>query len=59
MTTSSATSQSDQHHHARLRLVTGFLPAPQLGKAAEALHGLIELAEMSGRSGRTGKTDLN
>jgi hypothetical protein len=30
-----------------------------LGKAAEALHGLIELAEMIGRSGRAGKTDLN
>ena len=33
--------------------------AAGLGKAAEALHGLIELAEMTGRSGRTGKTDLN
>ena len=33
--------------------------AAELGKAAEALHGLIELAEMTGRSGRTGKTDLN
>jgi hypothetical protein len=33
--------------------------AVELGKAAEALHGLIELAEMTGRSGRTGKTDLN
>ena len=31
----------------------------ELGKAAEALHGLIELAEMTGRSGRTGKTDLS
>ncbi len=30
--------------------------AAGLGKAAEALHGLIE---MTGRSGRTGKTDLN
>ena len=29
------------------------------GKAAGALHGLIELAEMTGRSGRTGKTDLS
>ncbi len=33
--------------------------AAGLGKAAEALHGLIELAEMTGRSGRTGKTDLS
>ena len=33
--------------------------AAGLGKAAEALHGLIELAEMTGRSGRTGTTDLN
>ena len=33
--------------------------AAGLGKAAEALHGLIELAEMTGGSGRTGKTDLN
>ena len=33
--------------------------AAELGKAADALHGLIELAEMTGRSGRTGKTDLN
>ena len=33
--------------------------AADLGKAAEALHGLIELAEMTGRSGRTGKTDIN
>ena len=33
--------------------------AAELGKATEALHGLIELAEMTGRSGRTGKTDLN
>jgi hypothetical protein len=33
--------------------------AAGFGKAAEALHGLIELAEMTGRSGRTGKTDLN
>jgi hypothetical protein len=33
--------------------------AAELGKAAEALHGLIELAEMTGRSGRTGTTDLN
>ncbi len=33
--------------------------AAELGKAAEALHGLIELAEMTGRPGRTGKTDLN
>jgi hypothetical protein len=33
--------------------------AAGLGKAAEALHGLIEVAEMTGRSGRTGKTDLN
>jgi hypothetical protein len=33
--------------------------AAGLGKAADALHGLIELAEMTGRSGRTGKTDLN
>ena len=33
--------------------------AAELGKAAEALHGLIELAEMTGRSGRIGKTDLN
>ena len=33
--------------------------AAELGKAAEALHGLIELGEMTGRSGRTGKTDLN
>ena len=33
--------------------------AAELGKAAEALHGLIELAEMTGGSGRTGKTDLN
>jgi hypothetical protein len=33
--------------------------AAELGKAAEALRGLIELAEMTGRSGRTGKTDLN
>src|SRR5260370_29398758 len=32
--------------------------AAGLGKAAEALHGLIELAEMTGRSGCTGKTDL-
>jgi hypothetical protein len=31
----------------------------ELGKAADALHGLIELAEMTGRSGRAGKTDLN
>ena len=30
--------------------------AAELGKAAEAPHGLIE---MTGRSGRTGKTDLN
>ena len=33
--------------------------AAELGKAADALRGLIELAEMTGRSGRTGKTDLN
>ena len=33
--------------------------AAELGKAAEALRGLIELAEMTRRSGRTGKTDLN
>ena len=33
--------------------------AAGLGKAAEALYGLIEMAEMTGRSGRTGKTDLN
>jgi hypothetical protein len=33
--------------------------AAELGKAAEALRGLLELAEMTGRSGRTGKTDLN
>ena len=33
--------------------------AAELGKAAEALRGLIELAEMTGRSGPTGKTDLN
>ena len=33
--------------------------AAELGKAAEALHGLIELAGTAGRSGRTGKTDLN
>ena len=33
--------------------------AAGLGKAAEALRGLIELAEMTGRSGRTGKTDLS
>ena len=33
--------------------------AAGLGKAAEALHGLIEPAQMTGRSGRTGKTDLN
>jgi hypothetical protein len=33
--------------------------AAELGKAAEALHGLIELAEMTRRFGRTGKTDLN
>jgi hypothetical protein len=31
----------------------------ELGKAADALHGLIKLAEMAGRTGRTGKTDLN
>jgi hypothetical protein len=29
--------------------------AAELGKAAEARHGLIELAEMTGRSGRTGR----
>ena len=33
--------------------------AAELGKAADALRGLIELAEMTGRSGRAGKTDLN
>ena len=33
--------------------------AAGLGKAAAALHGLIELAEMTGRSGRSGTTDLN
>ena len=33
--------------------------AAELGKAAEALRGLIELAEITGRSGPTGKTDLN
>jgi hypothetical protein len=33
--------------------------AAELGKAADAPHGLIELAEMTGRSGRTGRTDLN
>ena len=43
----------------RLRLSKALLAAAELGKAAEALHGLIELAEMTGRSGRTGKADLN
>ena len=33
--------------------------AAELGKAADALHGLIELAEMTGRSGRTDRTDLS
>ena len=33
--------------------------AAELGKATDALRGLIELAEMTGRSGRNGKTDLN
>ncbi len=41
---------------ATARLTTA---AAGLGKAAAALHGLIELAEMTGRSGRTGKTDLS
>ena len=34
--------------------------AAGLGKAAEALHGLIELARIAaGRSGRTGRADLS
>ena len=32
---------------------TVYSAAADLGKAAEALHGLIELAEMTGRSGLT------
>jgi len=32
---------------------TAYSAAADLGKAAEALHGLIELAEMTGRSGLT------
>ena len=33
--------------------------AAEPGKAAEALHGLIDRAEITGRSGRIGKTDLS